>query len=488
LASLFEPIQLGAILCPNRIVMAPMTRGRATREHLPTELMADYYSQRASAGLIITEATGISQQGLGWPFAPGIWSQEQMEAWKPVVTAVHEAGGRIFCQLWHMGRVVHPSFLGGEAPVSASATTAPHKAHTYDGRQPYAEARALTIGEIDGILSDYGRAAAYAIAAGFDGVQLHAANGYLIDQFLRDGTNLRRDEYGGPVENRIRFLLEATRAIADMIGAERTAVRLSPNSETQGCRDSDPETLFTAAATALAEIGIAFLELREPGPDGTFGKGEAPVSPAIRKAFTGPLVLNSDFDLDRAEGVLAAEAADAITPTFPRGCSTRPRSRGTTCRPGTAGVPRAIRTIRRWRRKRRERGPGGSAPGRTCGSWRWALDQPQGADADPQAGDQEQEGEADPDRLERYGAAEAAGQCDCRRDREQHAGGSARSDHREGAELRRDGRRDELGPVAPLCEKKGEGASGERAEARAGILPLRPDQAHHARIEEADRE
>jgi 2,4-dienoyl-CoA reductase-like NADH-dependent reductase (Old Yellow Enzyme family) len=314
MSSLFDPVQLGAILCPNRIVMAPLTRGRATREHVPTGLMVDYYRQRASAGLIITEATGMSRQGLGWPYAPGIWTQEQMEAWKPVVAAVHEAGGRIVCQLWHMGRVVHPSFLGGEAPVSASATTAPYKAHTYEGRLPYAEARPLRTDEIPALLADYGRAAAYAIAAGFDGVQLHAANGYLIDQFLRDGTNSRDDDYGGPVENRIRLLVEATRAIADMVGPERTAVRLSPNSETQGCLDSDPETLFTAAAAALAQIGIAFLELREPGPDGTFGKSDVPpVSPSIRKVFPQPLVLNSDFDLARAEAALAEERADAIS-------------------------------------------------------------------------------------------------------------------------------------------------------------------------------
>jgi N-ethylmaleimide reductase len=314
LPSLFEPITVGAILCPNRVFMAPLTRGRATRDHVPTGVMATYYAQRAGAGLIISEATGISQQGLGWPYAPGIWTVAQMEAWKPVTEAVHEAGGRIFCQLWHMGRVVHPSFLGGEAPVSASATTAPYKAHTYEGRQPYAEARPLRIDEIPQLLVDYSRAAGLAIAAGFDGVQLHAANGYLIDQFLRDSTNLRDDEYGGPVENRIRLLREAAQAIADTVGPERTAVRLSPNSETQGCEESDPEALFTAAAAALQEIGIAFLELREPGPEGTFGSSDVPpVSPAIRKVFTGPLVLNSDYVLDNAEQALADERCDAIT-------------------------------------------------------------------------------------------------------------------------------------------------------------------------------
>ena len=314
MTSLFDPIQLGAVLCPNRIVMAPLTRARATREAVPTEVMKTYYSQRASAGLIITEATGISRQGLGWPFAPGIWNAEQVEAWKPVTEAVHEAGGRIFCQLWHMGRVVHPSFLDGEPPVSASATTAPHTAHTYEGRQPYAEARPLAVDEIPALLDDYARAAGYAIGAGFDGVQLHAANGYLIDQFLRDGTNLRDDDYGGPVENRVRLLKEATQAIADIVGAERTAVRLSPNGESQGVDDSDPATVFTAAAAALDAIGIAFLELREPGPDGTFGSSDVPrVSPSIRKLFNRPLVLNSDFDLAKAEAAIGEERCDAVS-------------------------------------------------------------------------------------------------------------------------------------------------------------------------------
>ena len=292
--------------------MAPLTRGRATREHVPTALMKSYYAQRASAGLIITEATGMSRQGLGWPYAPGLWTREQVEAWKPVVGAVHEAGGRIFAQLWHMGRLVHSS-LGGGQPVSASATTAPHKAHTYDGRQPYEEARALRRDEIPRIIGDYAKAAANAVAAGFDGVQIHAANGYLIDQFLRDGSNLRDDDYGGPVEHRIRLLREVTRAVADTVGAGRTAVRLSPNGESQGVNDSDPFSLFPAAAAVLSVIGIAFLELREPMPDGTFGKAEVePVHPHIRKAFAGPLVLNSDYTFERAQAALDAGEADAI--------------------------------------------------------------------------------------------------------------------------------------------------------------------------------
>jgi len=311
--SLFAPIKLGALTLPNRILMAPLTRGRATRDHVPTELMRTYYAQRAGAGLILTEATGISRQGLGWPYAPGLWSEAQVEGWKPVVEAVHDAGGRIFAQLWHMGRVVHSSFLGGEAPVSASATRAPAKAHTYEGRQPYDLARALRRGEIPGVIGDYVRAARNAIAAGFDGVQIHGANGYLIDQFLRDGTNLRDDDYGGPVENRIRLLREVTQAVAHEVGAERTAVRLSPNGEVQGANDSDPFSLFPAAAKALGEIGIAFLELREPGFEGSFGKAEvAPVHPHIRRAFDGPLVLNSDYTFERAQAALDAGEADAI--------------------------------------------------------------------------------------------------------------------------------------------------------------------------------
>ena len=311
--SLFDPIKLGAIEAPNRILMAPLTRGRATRDHVPTPLMKAYYAQRAGAGLIISEATGISRQGLGWPFAPGLWSEAQVEAWKPVTEAVHEAGGRIFAQLWHMGRVVHPSFLGGEPPVSASATTAPHKAHTYEGRQPYAEARPLRADEIPLLLGDYARAAANALRAGFDGVQIHAANGYLIDQFLRDSSNLRDDDYGGSIANRVRLLREVTRTVAETVGAGRTAVRLSPNGDSQGVDVSQPHLLFQAAAEALDEIGIAFLELREPGPDGTFGKAAVdPVHPLIRKAFAGPLVLNSDFRLEQAQSALASGAADAI--------------------------------------------------------------------------------------------------------------------------------------------------------------------------------
>ncbi len=311
--SLFDPIRLGALTAPNRILMAPLTRGRATRDHVPTAIMVEYYRQRAGAGLIISEATGISRQGLGWPFAPGIWSAAQVDAWKPVTAAVHAAGGRIFSQAWHMGRLVHPSFLDGAPPVSSSATTAPNHAHTYDGNQVYGEARALRLDEIPGLLDDYRRAATNAMAAGFDGVQIHAANGYLIDQFLRDGANFRTDAYGGAIESRIRLLCEVTEAVAEIIGADRTAVRLSPNGNSQGVNDSNPEPLFTAAGAALSAIGIAFLELREPHADSTHAVPDhPPIAPAIRRAFKGPLVLNSDYDGIKAQAALDADDADAI--------------------------------------------------------------------------------------------------------------------------------------------------------------------------------
>jgi 2,4-dienoyl-CoA reductase-like NADH-dependent reductase (Old Yellow Enzyme family) len=311
--TLFDPIQLGAIAAPNRILMSPLTRGRATRAHVPTPIMAEYYAQRASAGLIISEATGISQQGLGWPFAPGLWSDEQVEAWKPVTDAVHAAGGRIVAQLWHMGRIVHPDFNGGQAPVSASATTAPGQAHTYAGKQSYTQARPLRADEVPALLEDYARAGRNAIAAGFDGVQLHAANGYLIDQFLRDNANHRDDAYGGSIDNRIRLLGEVTKTLVDTVGADRTGVRLSPNGETQGVNDGDPVALFTAAAALLADLDIAFLELREPPANGTFGSSDVPpVSPHIRRVFKGPLVLNSDYDGARAQAALDEGVADAI--------------------------------------------------------------------------------------------------------------------------------------------------------------------------------
>jgi 2,4-dienoyl-CoA reductase-like NADH-dependent reductase (Old Yellow Enzyme family) len=313
MTSLFAPLQLGELTLPNRIFMAPLTRGRATRDAVPTAIMAEYYAQRASAGLIISEATGISREGLGWPYAPGLWTPEQVEGWKPVTEAVHQAGGRIVAQLWHMGRLVHPD-LGGGTPVSSSDTTAPYKAHTYDGKKPYAQARGATPDDIARIVEDYALATRHAIAAGFDGVQLHAANGYLIDQFLRDGVNHREDEYGGPIAHRVRLLREATAALVGEAGASRVGVRLSPNGEVQGVDDSDPEALFTAAAAELQALGVAWLELREPRGESTFSPGSPDlIAPHIREVFNGALVLNSDYLGSTAQAALAAGEADAIS-------------------------------------------------------------------------------------------------------------------------------------------------------------------------------
>lgn len=311
---LFQPLSLGAIEAPNRIVMAPLTRGRATAEGVPTPIMVEYYRQRASAGLIISEATGISREGLGWPSAPGIWTDEQTEAWKPVVEAVHAAGGRIVMQLWHMGRIVHPYFLGGQPPISASATRAPGEAHTPEGKKEFVTARPLPLEEMPRLLDDYTRAAENAKKAGFDGVQLHAANGYLIDQFLRDGSNLRDDDYGGSPQNRVRLLCEVTERLIAVWGKERVSVRLSPNGDSQGVDDSNPAATFGEAARVLQELGIGFLELRQPGPDGTFGNTDVPQQDGlIRSIYTGPLVLNSDYTPEQAAADVASGRADAIS-------------------------------------------------------------------------------------------------------------------------------------------------------------------------------
>ncbi|MCZ8325321.1 MAG: alkene reductase [Sphingomonadaceae bacterium] len=312
--ALFQPVTLGAIECPNRVLMAPLTRGRSDPGSIPNAMMAEYYRQRAGAGLIISEATGISVEGLGWPAAPGIWSEAQTEGWKLTTEAVHQAGGRIILQLWHMGRLVHPDFLGGNPPVSASATTAPDHAHTPTGRKPHEQARAATKDDIARIIDDYGKAAANAKAAGFDGVQLHGANGYLIDQFIRSSSNLRDDDYGGPAENRVRLMREVLERLIDVWGAGRVSIRLSPNGETQGCDDSDPATTFGAAARVLQELGIGFLELRQPGPDGTFGATEVPKQGAhLRTIFKGPLVLNSDYTAEQAAADVASGACEAIS-------------------------------------------------------------------------------------------------------------------------------------------------------------------------------
>ena len=311
---LFQPLQLGAFTAKNRIIMAPLTRGRSDAGSVPNAMMTEYYRQRAGAGLIISEATGISVEGLGWPAAPGIWNAAQVEGWKPVTAAVHEAGGKIVLQLWHMGRLVHPDFLGGEAPVSASATRANETAHTPQGRKPTEQAREATPEDIARIVGDYAQAARNAKEAGFDGVQLHGANGYLVDQFLRAGTNLRTDEYGGSPQNRTRFMREVLKALIEVWGADRVSIRLSPNGMSQSCDDPDPASIFGEAARVVQELGVSFVELRQPGPNGTFGQTDVPRQDGlIRSIYSGPLMLNSDYSAEQAETDVASGRCDAIS-------------------------------------------------------------------------------------------------------------------------------------------------------------------------------
>src|SRR5437763_14215443 len=247
MSNLFDALELGSIKLPNRIVMAPLTRARAGRKAIPNELMAAYYAQRASAGLIVSEATGISREGLGWPNAPGLWNEDQVEGWKVVTKAVHDRGGRIVAQLWHMGRLVHPDVSGME-PVSSSAVTAPDYAHTYEGKKPYVEPRAATEHDIRRIVGDYAAAARNAIDAGFDGVQDPRANGYLVDQFLRDGGNFRTDDYGGSISNRMRFVTDVLEAVGAEIGMDKVGIRFSPNIYSQVDEEASPKRRFTAGA------------------------------------------------------------------------------------------------------------------------------------------------------------------------------------------------------------------------------------------------
>jgi 2,4-dienoyl-CoA reductase-like NADH-dependent reductase (Old Yellow Enzyme family) len=313
MSALFDPLELGALELPNRIVMAPLTRARAGRDAVPNELMAAYYAQRASAGLIISEATGISREGLGWPDAPGLWNDAQVEGWKLVTGAVHHAGGRIVAQLWHMGRLVHPD-LGGGQPVSSSATTAPDFAHTYEGKKPYVPARSATYADIQRIIGDYASAARNAVAAGFDGVQIHGANGYLVDQFLRNGANFRTDQYGCSIENRLRFMTEVLQAVGDAIGMDRVGIRFSPNILVQGVDDCDPIKLFTAVAGKLEELKVPWIELREAHRPTSAGSiPTAPVSPAMRPIYSGKILLNSDYDGPSARERMAEGIADGIS-------------------------------------------------------------------------------------------------------------------------------------------------------------------------------
>lgn len=304
--SLFDPVKAGTLSLKNRIWMAPLTRARAGASRLPNDLMAKYYAQRAGAGLIISEATAISPMGYGWKDAPGLYTDEQEEAWKGVTHAVHQKGGKIVLQLWHMGRLSHPDFLDGRVPVAPSAIAAEGAHRSTEGGKLYVTPRPLTKDEIKLTVQDYADGAQRAIRAGFDGVEIHGANGYLIDQFLRDGSNTRTDEYGGPIAQRTRFLLEVTEAVTGAIGADRTGLRLSPMNGYQSMHDSDLEGLFTHAARELNRFHLAFLHVRE-----TSNKPLA-VTAAMRKVYDGLICGNDAYDFARAQKALDEGILDAV--------------------------------------------------------------------------------------------------------------------------------------------------------------------------------
>lgn len=304
--TLFDPLKAGNLSLKNRIWMAPLTRSRAGSSRVPNELMAEYYSQRAGAGLIISEATAISRMGYGWKDAPGMYTDEHEEAWKAVTHAVHAKGGKMVLQLWHMGRLSHPDFLEGNLPVSASAIAAEGEHRSVDGKKPYVTPRPLTKDEIKLTIQDYVTSAERAIRAGFDGVEIHGANGYLIDQFLRDGSNVRTDEYGGSIPNRVRFLLEVTEAVTSAVGSGRTGLRLSPMNGYQSMNDSNLEGLFTHAAKELNRFNLAFLHVRE-----TSNKPLA-VTPAMRKVYAGVIAGNDAYDFAKAQKALDDGILDAV--------------------------------------------------------------------------------------------------------------------------------------------------------------------------------
>jgi N-ethylmaleimide reductase len=312
--NLFSPYKLGDLELPNRMVMAPLTRNRAGDGNVPGQLNATYYTQRVSAGLIIAEATQVSPEGLGYPATPGIHSAAQVAGWKLVTDAVHQHGGRIFLQLWHVGRISHPDLQpDGALPVAPSAI-APTvgQAATYEGMKPFVTPRALETSEIPGIVEQYRQGAKNALEAGFDGVEVHGANGYLLDQFLRDGTNKRTDEYGGSIENRARLLLEVTQAVTEVWGAGRVGVRLSPSGTFNDMHDSDPLATFGYAAEALNRFGLAYLHLIEVvEADLRHGGTEVPTS-YLRDRFTGTLIVNGGYDLDKSNAVLSSHKADLV--------------------------------------------------------------------------------------------------------------------------------------------------------------------------------
>lgn len=304
MVSLFEPLQLGAVRLRNRIVMSPLCRARASLDRVPNDLMRNYYCQRASAGLIIAEASAVSPQGVGQLNTPGIWCQAQLEGWRQITNAVHKKGGKIFLQLLHVGRVSDPEFLNGQMPVAPSALACPGTFNIASTPRPYVTPRALRTEEIRNVVADFADAAAKALQAGFDGIDINAANGYLIDQFLHDHSNQRQDEYGGSVENRSRLLLEIVDACIGVWGAERVGVHLSPYGRVNGMQDSNPSLLFSHVAHALGQRRIAFLFVRESRADN--------MTAVLKRLFDGPVIVNQDYDFASASRVVESGKADAV--------------------------------------------------------------------------------------------------------------------------------------------------------------------------------
>ena len=326
MSDLFTPLQAGELALPNRILMAPLTRCRAEDGHVPGELMATYYAQRASAGLLITEGTAITHQGQGYSDVPGLYSTEQLDGWKRVTQAVHARGGKIVTQLWHVGRVSHTALQPeGGAPVAPSAVRAQSQTYLVDAASgqgqfvPTSEPRALAAEELPDIVHAFAAAARNAVqTAGFDGVEIHGANGYLLDQFLKDGANQRKDDYGGGIANRVRLMVEVTRAVADAIGGGRVGIRLSPVTPANDIRDSDPQPLFEHLARELAPLGLAFIHVIEGA---TGGPREVEGRPfdyaAFKNAYRsaggrGAWMVNNGYDRDMAQEALASGRADIV--------------------------------------------------------------------------------------------------------------------------------------------------------------------------------
>lgn len=304
---LLSPIQIGSLPLKNRMVMAPLTRSRAGEGDVPTRIVAEYYRQRASAGLIISEGSQISAQGKGYLGTPGIFTDAQVAGWKLVTDAVHAEGGLMFLQLWHVGRLSHSSVqINGALPVAPSAIKAEGEIFTYEGLKSYETPRALELDEIPSVVADFRQAAENAKLAGFDGVEIHGANGYLIDQFLRDGTNTRTDAYGGSVENRIRFMKEVVEAVIPVFGTDRVGVRLSPNFNIFSISDSNPQTTFSHAVEVLSRYGLAYLHVVELG-EGTFDFVE------LKRRFGGTYIANGGYDAERAATAIQTGKADLVS-------------------------------------------------------------------------------------------------------------------------------------------------------------------------------